>query len=153
MIKRYFYDTEGKRIDGKEEFMHDEIAEEIINNNPELLEEYNKIRQAGVISQSVFLVMKGYVYVGGREDKDYIGAMYSSISLNQNTRAIVSDMKESGHYAYDIVNEELTNEQKNEIRSWYKNGMSRSEIINKVMTDMLTLLAPKKNEKIEDEER
>ena len=153
MIARYFYDTDGKRLENKEENFHEEIAQNIINSNPELQKEYNEIRKKGIISESVFLVMKGYIYVGGREDRNYMGTMYSSISLNENTKNILSEMKEEGHYSYDIIREELTGKQKDQIRSWYGEGKTKNEIINLVMTEMLTLLSPTKKEDVGDEER
>lgn len=148
-IKRYYYDTNGKKIESydietQEADYHNEIAKTVINNNPNLLKEYTQIREKGVISESVFLVMKGYIYVGGTSNKN-MSAMFSSISLNENTKALMTEMNQNGYYIYDIIRNELKDEQKEQIRSWHKKGMSRNEIINKVMTDMLVHLAPTKN--------
>ena len=144
-IKRYFYDPNSKKIENENALNHDEIAYEFIKNNPTLLEEYKKIREAGVISESVFLVMKGYIYIG--EIDGSISAMYSSISLNEKSKNILIGIKtENDTYLYDIIRNELSNEQKFQIKEWYGEGMPREEIINKVMTEMIVLLAPTKVE-------
>ena len=145
-IQRYYYDTNGKKIESydietQEADYHNEIAKIVIENNPDLLKEYTQIRKKGIISESIFLVMKGYIYVGGMTDKN-MSAMFSSISLNENTKALMTEMNQNGYYIYDIIRDELNDKQKQQIRSWYKEGMQRNEIINKVMTDMLTLLMP-----------
>ena len=150
-IQRYYYDSNCNKIEVDDDDLHDEIARKVINKNPELLKEYNEIRKKGIISESVFLTMKGYIYIGGSTEYN-MSAMYSSISLNENTRNLMTDLKEDGYYIYDIIRNELRDEQKEQIRSWARTGMERSEIANKVMTDMLVLLAPTKNNtKHEDE--
>lgn len=147
-IQRYYFDKDCNRIDAiyQNDYLetHNEIARRIINNNQEFLDEYNEIGKKGIISESVYLVMKGYIYVGGSNQYN-MSAMYSSISLNKNTKSIMTHIKEDGYYTYDIIRSELTDEQKEQVRAWAKEGMNRNQIINKVMTDMLTLLAPVQN--------
>lgn len=147
-IERYFYDNKGNKINYSEgyqkDFIHDELAREIINNNPDLLKEYNEISRKGVISESVFLVMKGYIYVGGIENSN-MSAMYSSISLSENTKKIMQDLYADNYYIYDIIRSELNDSQKNQIKEWAKNGLERNIIINRVMTDMIVFLSPTKN--------
>ena len=155
-IDRFYYDFNGNKIDCNTlnldpSSTHDEIASAIIKQNPDLLNEYKKIRETGVISESVFLVMKGFIYVGGSSQRN-MSNMYSSISLNENTRNLVGCFKEDGYFTYDIIRNELRDDQKEQIRTWAKQGISRNEIINKVMKDMIVLLSPTKNTNKEDEE-
>ena len=152
MIQKYFYDTECKRIESDDGSCHDKLAEEIINKDPILLKEYKEIREKGVVTESVFLVMKGYIYVGG-PSYDKMSTMYSSISLNSNTKAVMAELKEDGYYAYDIIQNELTENQKDKIRSWAKSGIDRDEKRKKVMIEMIAPLAPTKEKEVEDEER
>ena len=144
-IKRYYYDTNCNKVENEEAKNHDEIAKYVIENNPKLLEEYKKIRETGVISESVFLVMKGYIYVGETEKNK--SAMLSSISLNKKSRDLLMKLKEEEDvYLYDIIKNELNDEQKAQIKKWYNEGMPIDEIINKVMKEMIVLLAPTKKE-------
>ena len=148
-IMRYYYDTscnkiEAEDIDNENQETHDEIAIKIINENPQLLEQYNKIREKGDISESVFLVMNGYIYIGGTS-KNTMSAMYSSISLNDKTKHLLSELKQEAYYTYDIIRNELTDEQKRLIISWAKNGLSKDEIKNRVINEMIIPLAPTKN--------
>lgn len=147
-IQRYYYDPncnviEAKQLDNNTQ-THDELAIDIINKNPDFLNEYNDTLKKGAISESVFLVMKGYIYVGGTNENN-MSAMYSSISLNQKTKNILLHLKEENYYIYDIIKNELTDEQKDRIRSWAKKGISRDEIRKRVIEEMIIPLAPVKN--------
>ena len=149
-IKRYFYDKECNKIENDKLATHDEIAREFIQKNQGLLAEYKKVREAGFISESVFLAMKGYVYVGELDGN--LSAMISSISLSPKCDSLVRYLKEEKNcYIYDIIRSELKNEQLCQIKQWYTEGMPRKEIIDKVMTEMLVLLAPTKEEQTNKE--
>lgn len=155
-IKRYFYDENCNKIESKNAVFHDEIAREYIQNNADLLKEYNNIRKKGFVSASVFLVMKGFVYVG--ETGASMSAMFSGISLNKKNKNLLMTLKEEYDcYLYDIIRNELNKEQLAQIKEWYNEKMPKKEIANKVMTDMLALLAPTKveqdNEKSDAGER
>ena len=152
-VFRYYYDTNCNKI-GPDDFDHDPddedskfhnvIAQNIIDSIPEYKTEYEEIRKHGFISTTTFLVMKGYIYIGGVEDGD-MSSMFSSISLNDNTRDLLSEFIQDGYYVHDIIRNELKDEQKEQIKTWAKNGMDRKTIIHYVMTDMLTQLAPVKD--------
>ena len=150
-IQRYFFDQNGNKIQFEDNLSHDDISKRIIDMNPEYKMEYQKIAQKGMINKSVYLVMKGYIYVG-EKTKNYSGAMYSSISLNENTRLLMSELKANDFYIYDVITNELSNEQKNTIREWAKNGMSKDEIRSRVISDMIIPLCPKRLNKNHEEE-
>ena len=63
MIKRYFIDTKCNRIDYGDEYSHDALAHKIVSKDSLLNEEYSKVKSLGFISESAFLVMKGYIYM------------------------------------------------------------------------------------------
>ena len=144
-MQRYFFDPDCNKIEFEDAYVHDEIAKKIIECDQKLKEEYAEIRKSGVVSESVFLVMKGYVYVGGRSET-HMGTMYSSISLNDNTKSLMGELKSDGYFAYDIIRNELSKDQMKQIVDWAKSGMKKEEIRTRVMTEMLVLLAPTKNE-------
>ena len=149
-IKRYYYDKDCNKVENEEATDHDEIARGVIQNNPELLAEYEKIRKAGFVSESVFLVMKGYVYIG--ESNRNMSAMYSSISLSQKCKDKLIDLKqEEDCYLYDIIRNELSKEQLVQVKEWYEEGMTREQIADRIMIDMLVLLAPTKVEQANTE--
>ena len=160
-ILRYYYDPECNVIKpddveldekcGNEAF-HNIIAERIINKNPEFLKEYNEISKNGVIATTIFLVMKGYIYIGGQKDGD-MSTMYSSISLNDKTRELMYELKQDGYYAYDVIRDALDNNQIAQIKNWAKEGMPRNKIVNNVMKDMIVQLSPQKRENKDDFER
>ena len=150
-IQRYFYDQNCNKIEYNDEAMHDEIAKRIIDMNEQYKEEYQEILKKGSINESVYLVMKGYVYIGKKTD-NYSGAMYSSISLNDATRLLLSELKANGYYIYDVITNELNNDQKNTIREWAKNGMSKDEIRTRVISDMIIPLGPKRLNKNHEKE-
>ena len=163
-IVRYYYDPECNMIEPKDvelddenykddnEVFHNIIAKKIIDKDPELSQEYNEISKSGLISTTIFLVMKGYVYIGGTKDGD-LSTMYSSISLNEKTRNLVGELKQDGCYSLDIIRDGLNDTQKTQIKTWAKQGMGRKDILNKVMTDMIVHYAPQKRENKEDFER
>lgn len=134
-IQRYFFDENCNIIEFDGDLTHNEIAKRIIDVNPELKEKFNEICKKGTISESIYLVMNGYVYIGGNNSK--MCAMYSSISLNQNTKNLMMDFKDDGYYIYDVITKELKDSQKQEIKSWIKEGISRDEIRTRVITKML----------------
>ena len=70
--------------------------------------------------------------------------MYSSISLNENTRNLVAALKDDTMFMYDIISNELSDEQKAQVRTWYKEGQDLDTIRFKVMTEFLSCLSPKK---------
>ena len=152
-IQRFFYDTNGKKIEDKKDVIHDEIAKKIIANNPEYLEEYNDLKKNSNITESIFLVLKGYLYVGGTDVNDML-TIYSSISLNEITREILGEYKAVGYSIYDIIRQELTDEEKKQIKSWARDGMPRSEIIKKVTKEMIAtkgLIEVKNNDNKKDD--
>ena len=71
--------------------------------------------------------------------------MYSSISLNEDTRNLVAALKDDTMFMYDIISNELSDEQKAQVRTWYKEGQDLDTIRFKVMTEFLSCLSPKKN--------
>ena len=70
--------------------------------------------------------------------------MYSSISLNENTRDLVAALKDDTMFMYDIIANELSDEQKAQVRTWYKEGQDLDTIRFKVMTEFLSCLSPKR---------
>ena len=68
--------------------------------------------------------------------------MYSSISLNEDTRNLVATLKDDTMFMYDIISNELSDEQKAQVRTWYKEGQDLDTIRFKVMTEFLSCLSP-----------
>ena len=95
------------------------LQKKIINDNPQYLEEFNELKERSDISEVKFILLKGYIYVGGRDIHDML-IMYSAISLNEVTRSILGEFIATGYHHYNILNEALKPEQIKEIRSWKK---------------------------------
>ena len=70
--------------------------------------------------------------------------MYSSRSLNEDTRNLVAALKDDTMFMYDIISNELSDEQKTQVRTWYKEGTDLDTIRFKVMTEFLSCLSPKR---------
>ena len=151
MIERYFLDTDCNRIEYKDAYAHDELAAKIIEDNPNLKAEYSRVKDSGLVSESVFLVMKGYIYAGGNESQTSV--MFSSISLNSKTKSYLSMLKDNDAYVYDIIRNELSDDQKALVKSWYNEDIDLNTIQFRVMTEMLSVITRNKNNEKEIEDR
>ena len=139
----YFISPDGERIPKKDEDMeknlqkntgihHKDIANDIIRNNPGLLEEYE---ESGLESKSIFIITKGYIHV--IEDIKYNTLIMSccSISLNDITRSILwTEKEEYGADIHDIISDDSTFEPyKEQIKQMFKDGKSIDEILKTIV--------------------
>ena len=130
----YYIDKNGNKIYNPKVDFHDTLAMQILKQNSEIKEEFE---QSQIDSPSLFLITKGYLLVTEDTERNYQDVMFCCLSLNERTTGILGALKENGSHIYDIIRNDLSQVQLQEIKQLLKDGYKKEEIIRKVVQDMI----------------
>ena len=133
-LEAYFIDKNGKKIYNPNIEFHETLATQILDNNPELKKEFEDSK---IDSTALFLITKGYLHITQDLNAEYMSIMYSCLSMNEITKEILGEFKSRGYSLYDIIRNDLSEAQLNNIKELLKEGKSREEIMKMVVYDMI----------------